>query len=200
MKLIGITYKNTVIDDEVTFRALPEVLQKFLNQVNGIIAYKGGIHFRGCCIEPKWHSIQEAWTGKWAFWKNYPDVLDIDIPFAQDCMGDQYLLRGNKVIKLSTETGEIDFLNLDFIGFLDEIEKDPMSFLSMQPLVQFEMEGKQLEPGKLLSAYPPFCLNNSGLGVTLSDVPVEERLNFLADLSKKVRNMNDGEDVQFIVE
>jgi len=200
MKLLGITYKGPEIDDLGTFNSLPVELKNFLKQANGIIAFKGALHIRGCCLKPEWHSINEVWTGKSAFWKNYPDILDIDIPFAQDCLGDQFLMRGNKIVKLQTETGEVDELGIDLFGFFQEIEKDPVVFLGMHPLIQFEMEDGKLEPGKLLSAYPPFCINTTG-DVALTDKPVLERLNELADLSKKYRRMQEGEggDVQFIV-
>lgn len=198
MKLIGITYKGPEIDDLGTFNSLPEDLKVFLKQVNGIIAFKGGLHIRGCCIAPTWHSINEYWTGKSAFWKHYPDVLDIDVPFAEDCMGDQFLVRGNKVVKLNAETGEVDELQLTLFNFFEEMEKDPITFLAMHPLIQFEMEGGSLEPGELLSAYPPFCLNQTG-EVNLKKMSATERINELSTLSKKIRGMQDGDEVQFIV-
>lgn len=199
MKLLGVTYKNTEIDDQDTYTKLPPILQQFLKEVNGIIAYKGGLHFRGACKAPSWHSINEVWTGKHAFWKFYPDILDIDIPFAEDCMGDQYLLRNNKVIKLYAETGEVEFLNLEFVEFLNEIEKDPVNFLGMHPLIQFEMDGGKLEPGQLLHAYPPFCMKQA-IDVVIKSIPAEEQLEFLAKLSRQMRSMEDGDQVQFIVE
>jgi hypothetical protein len=202
MKLLGVTYKNTEIDDQGTFNALPEVLKKFISQVNGIIGYKGGIHFRGCVKEPLWHSINEVWTGKLAFWKKYPDVLDIDIPFAQDCMGDQYLLRNDKVVRLYGETGELEFMGITFIEFLDAVEKDPLTILGLYPLAQFEAEGNRLQPGMLLQAFPPFCTKSPLESITVKAVPVEEQLIYLADLSRKMRMKRDQEgedDVNFFV-
>ncbi|HYG39070.1 MAG TPA: hypothetical protein VD908_10635 [Cytophagales bacterium] len=199
MKLIGITYRGPEMDDIGTFNALPSDLKVFIKEANGLIAFKGGLHIRGCCKEPLWHSINEVWTGKSAFWKNYPDILDIDVPFAQDCMGDQFLIRGSKVIKLNCENGEVTELQMQLWNFFEEIEKDPILFLGMHPLIQFEMEGGKLEPGNLLSAYPPFCINQTG-EVTLKEMPVLERLNSLSLLSKKMRGMQDGDDVQFIVD
>src|SRR5687768_15905260 len=99
MKLLGITYKGPEIDDFGTFNSLPIELKGLLKQANGIVAFKGGLHIRGCCSDPGWNSINEVWTGKSAFWKHYPDVLDIDVPFAQDCMGDQFFIRSHKIIK-----------------------------------------------------------------------------------------------------
>jgi hypothetical protein len=201
MRLIGLTYKNDKIDDEETFRKLPSFLQEILKQANGLIAYKGGLHIRGCCIEPQWHSIREVWEGKFALWTHYPELLDIDIPFAQDCMGDQFLLQNEKVIKLFTETGEVEFPDLTLKEFFAEIEKDPFTFLGLQPLAQFDMEGGKLEAGQLLHSYPPFSANPGGEEITLKALDVSERLHFLFDLYKKMRRLKegDGEGFSFVV-
>jgi hypothetical protein len=200
MNILGITYKGPEIDDLGSFNSLPVELKGLLKQANGLIAYKGALHIRGCCFEPAWHSINEVWTGKLAFWKNYPDVLDIDVPFGQDCMGDQFLIRGHKILKLNCETGEVKEIAVNLVEFFDEIEKDPITFLGMHPIVQFEAEGKTLEPGYLLSAYPPFCFNQPD-AIAITEMPVMERLAALAQLSKTVRKMReeDGDDFQFIV-
>ena len=199
MKLFGIIYKGPEIDDLATYNGLPKDLKIFLKEANGLIAYSGGLHIRGCCFAPEWHSINEVWIGKNAFWKHYADVLDIDIPFAQDCMGDQFLLRNNKVVKLYAEKGEVEELRLNLWEFFEEMEKDPVSFLSLQPLMQFEMEGNKLEPGTLISAFPPFCMN-SGQELTLNKMPVLERLQSLQNISKQVKGLEDGDEVRFIVE
>lgn len=200
MKLQGITYKNQTIDDESTFRQLPEILQRFLKQLNGVVAFKGGLHIRGCTSNPSWHSINHVWSGKLAFWKHYPDILDTDVPFGQDCMGDQFLLRGEKVIKLYAETGDVQDLNLNFVAFLDEIENDPVEFLGMFPLVHFEMDGKELQPGQLLQADPPLSLNPSGNNIFLKAIPVEEQLLFLSEFYKRRKRTEEGNDFVFLVE
>ncbi len=194
MKLQGVTYRHSIIEDWTTFKATPARFQDFLKQTNGIIAFKGGLHIRGCCHEPAWHSIDHYISGQVAFWKIYPDVLDIDIPFAQDCMGDQFLFRGEKVYKLSLETGILSFFDYDFYGFLEAIDNNPIEFLGMYPLVQHEMDGKELLPGQLLQAYPPLCLNIPGSVISLEAVPAEEQIVFLENLYKQHRNPYASEE------
>src|SRR5690606_14715094 len=137
-----------------------------------------------------------------AFWKYYPDILDVDIPFAQDCMGDQFLFRGNRIIKLYTETGQIESYNYDFAQFLEAIEKDPVNFLGMYPLIQLEMDEKSLEPGQLLQAFPPLSLQSSAMDLTIKPVPIFEQLQYLRDFYRKnKREENEpGDDVQFYVQ
>ena len=187
MKLQGITYRQTSIDDWTTFKTTPPRFQDFLKQTNGIIALKGGLHIRGCCHDPIWHSIDHYISGQTAFWKIYPDVLDIDIPFAQDCMGDQFLFRGEKVYKLNLETGLLSFFDYDFYGFLEAIDNNPIDFLGMYPLVQHEMDGKELLPGQLLQAYPPLYLNIPGSVISLEAVPADDQILFLENLYKQQR-------------
>ncbi|MFN6946362.1 MAG: SMI1/KNR4 family protein [Cytophagaceae bacterium] len=195
MKLQGIIYKHNDIEDTVTFNLLPEDLRKFLSLVNGFVAYKGALHIRGCCNEPTWHSINEVWTGKNAFWKHYPDILDTDIPFGQDCMGDQFILRNQKVIKLYAETGVVEDLDKNFTEFLDEIENDPINALGMHPLIHYEMENLPLAPGQIIQANPPFCMQKPG--IKLKAVEINQQIENLASLSKTIR-MNQDEDEDYL--
>lgn len=195
MKLPGVTYKHSDIDDQDTFSVTPSRFQDFLRQTNGIVAFKGGLHIRGCCHEPSWHSIDYYISGQPAFWKTYPDLLDIDIPFAQDCLGDQFFFRGEKVFKLNLETGEPTFYDYDFYGFLEATNDNPIEFLGMYPLVQFEMDGKELLPGQLLQAYPPLLLNIPGGIISLEAVPANDQILFLQNLYKQHRSPYPAEEL-----
>lgn len=192
MKLLGVTYKNNEIEDQATFKMLPEDLKAFLSTVNGFVALKGGLHLRGCVHEPKWHSIDEAWTGKLAFWKYYPDLLDTDVPFAQDCMGDQFLLRGKKIIRLYPDTGEIEELEINILDFFEAVESDPVSLLGMHPLIQYEMDGNSLQPGYLLNA-----VQGHSEGIMIKSIPIEEKLQNLINIYRN--EGSDEEGVKFYV-
>jgi len=186
MELTHVTYQGKALDDKETFNALPENLQKFLKQVNGLIAYDGGLHVRGCVKKPKWHSLHEVWKGAHSLSKNYKKIKEDDIPFAEDCVGDQFLLRGGKVIRLLSETGDIEKLNLTFNEFIKKIPKSPIKTLGLHPLLQFQKEGGKLKPGKLLNIYPPFCTKESANGVSIKDISAIERLDFLFHFSKQI--------------
>jgi hypothetical protein len=128
--------------------------------------------------------LRWAWKGDRAFHRAYPSVKKEDIPFGQDCVGDQFLLRQDSVLKLFTETGDIEDLKMTLIEFLEAVQGDPNAFLGLAPLTQFHQEGGTLQPGELLNTYPPYCTKEASEGVSLAAVPAKERLRYLAELSK----------------
>jgi hypothetical protein len=95
------------IDDAEILERLPFGYREFLAEVNGYVAYHGGLHIRGACFTPEWHSLRYAWEGEDSICRLFPAVAPDDIPFAEDALGDQYILRGDVVYRLSGETGEL---------------------------------------------------------------------------------------------
>lgn len=193
----GILYTGGELTDLVSFARLPSYLQTFLREQNGVVAYFGGLHIRGCVAEPAWHSLAEAWQGEQAFWRTYDEVQETDIPFAQDCVGNQFLLRGDAVFFLDTETGELADLEVDFKHFLFGAEKFPLDALGMEPLRTFQQGGGVLKPGHLLSLHPPVCIaTNSKNRPTAKPVPAADRLAWLADFYQQIKNLPDGQQVR----
>jgi hypothetical protein len=186
VELPGVTFTGPAPDDPEVLGRLPEVLQGLLADSNGFIAYGGGLHVRGASFEPAWHSIRAAWWGDRAFHRVYGAVAESDVPFAEDAVGDQWLLRGDEVVQLSAETGDVDGLGLGLPEFLASATHDPMEALGLHPLMQFANEGGRLEPGQLLHVYPPFCTEEAAKGVSLDAVPAAERLYFLAELARQM--------------
>jgi len=194
MNFEGITYKGPEISDIELLEQLPSSLSGLLRQINGAVLFQGGIHIRGVCTEPTWHSLGYVWTGKGALHTLFPVLSPDDIPFAQDCLGDQFLLRADQVIKLCAETGELEPLGLGFQAFLEAVCDDAVEYLDLQPLLQFMNETGPLEPGSLINVWPPFCTEEAANGVSLRAVTVVDRINFLADLAMQLPE--DGEQVK----
>ncbi|SHI88777.1 hypothetical protein SAMN02745146_1808 [Hymenobacter daecheongensis DSM 21074] len=193
----GILFTGRSIADAHTFGLLPAYLQDFLRTQNGVVAYFGGLHIRGCCHAPAWHDLGAAWNGEQAFWKRYATVRPTDIPFAQDCVGNQFLLRDDAVLFLDTETGELADLEVDFKHFLFGIEKFPLDALGMEPLRAFQQLGGRLEPGQLLSVYPPVCIQSATEKPQLRPLPALERLAYLADFYAQIKDLPDGQRLHF---
>ena len=184
--LEDITYTGEKIDDFEMLERLPTELKDFYLQINGLIAFSGGFHFRGCVKEPAWHSLSEFWVGAHKLTDQFKSLEPTDIPFGQDCFGDQYLLRNKQVILLSSETDEIEHLEIEFSEFLEELQEDPYEFLNIDNVESFE-----LAPGELLNVYPPFCVTHEG-EYTIKKVPVLERIRFLSALAAEIKNLPNG--------
>src|SRR5271166_4833360 len=97
MRLEHVTYRGPAIDDRAILAKLPRALTELLEQTNGFIQFHGGLHVRGACRQPDWHSLRAAWESEHAFHQLYPEVDPEDIPFAEDALGDQFLLRDGEV-------------------------------------------------------------------------------------------------------
>ena len=198
MELEQVTYQGPSIDDVPMLRRLPHALAALVGQIDGFIQFGGGLHVRGACKAPDWHSLRTVLEGPLALHSLYPAVLESDVPFAQDCVGDQFLLRGQSVLELSAETGELTHKADSFKSFLQNVQDDPIEYLSMAPLLEFSKSGGVLTPGRLLHAYPPYCMETE-TPVSLRDVPALELLRVHAELAKEIRDWPDGASIEISV-
>jgi hypothetical protein len=199
MNLAGVTFRGPDFIEGPLVSQLPREYVTALRETNGFIAFDGGFHLRGVCEAPAWHSLAVAWHGDRALYRLFPALRDSDLPFAQDCMGDQFILREGVVYKLSAEIGELNTMDLSWQSFLAALHGDALEFLQLHPLLQFQREGGHLQPGQLLAAYPPFATKESANGVSLTAIPADERIDFLADFARQMAAIPDGEDFRITV-
>lgn len=189
------TYVGSNITDSEILDRVPEPYRRLLNQANGFIAFNGGLHVRGAVRAPKWHSLRAAWEGDNALHKLFPALAESDVPFAQNYLGDQFILRDDVVHRLSSETGKLESLQTDFDGFFKLAQEDPVNFLELEPLLQFQREGGTLQPGQLLNVLPPFIMKESEEGVSMRPIPVADQIKFLADFARQIAGAGDGAEV-----
>jgi hypothetical protein len=171
---------------------LPLDLRNVLLAANGFILFGGGLHVRGICDAPDWHSLDQAWTGEDALCVLFPSVQCDDVPFAEDFLGDQFLLRDGLVLRLFAETGELEEMGIGLNAFLGSVSEDPHRFLPLNLLTQFHNEGEALHPGMLLNVYPPLCIKEASAGVSMRAIPAMERIRFLADFARQIAVVPDG--------
>ena len=200
LDLPHLIWSGPPIDDEEILERVPEPLRSALRARNGCVAYRGGLHVRGACREPRWHSLRAAWEGPDAFHVLYAEVLESDVPFAEDGLGDQFVLRGEEVWHLWAETGEMERKAPTLEAFIADILERTTEVLALEPVMAFLDAGQELEPGQLLMAYPPFCVSQSDHGVTLTAIGTFERREFLATIARQIHDLPDGAEVQFKVE
>ena len=182
------TYTGPPLDDMALLDRLPEDLGSILRLENGWIRFDGGLHLRGACREPSWHSLRVAWEGPQSFSALYPEVGPGDIPFAEECLGDQFLLRNGSVIRLTAGLGDVEELGVTLLQFLERVKADPVNFLGLHPLLRFQSEGGRLAPGQLLSAYPPYWTAEAEDGVSLRAVTAHDLHCALADMARQLRD------------
>lgn len=188
----AVTWIGPEPDDVDLAAELPRTLGEVLSSVNGFILRGGALHVRGMSLTPSWHSLRTTWRGNTAVSKLYPRVLSKDIPFAQDCVGDQFLLRDDTVLRLSAETGDVDLISGSLTEFLEAGCRAPINFLRAQPLLAFTSQGRTLSPGMCIHVYPPFCAQESEQGVSMRDVPSDELLRFHAQFAAGISGVADG--------
>lgn len=190
-------YVGPPIDDPEILERLPAEYRELLARANGYTAYHGGLHVRGACRAPEWHALRGAWEGERALHRLFPAVLPDDVPFAEDALGDQYLLRGGTVHRLAGETGALVSLGVDLADFDAAVRADPVEYLRLEPLEAFRAEGGALLPGQLLSVYPPYCVSTSAPGRSFKAIAAADRIAFLASLAAQLRDHPDGTAVTF---
>lgn len=177
--LVGNTFVGPPLPADFDRSKLPTELGLLLQMSNGLVALHGGLHVRGVGPVPAWHDLTEVWTGEHALHRVYPEVLESDVPFAQDCFGDQFLLRDGVVMKLAAEVGHLEQIAENLGAFLMAIVDDGPNYLDLELLQSFRDDGEELEPGYLLHVDPPFSSEASEEGVSLEPMAVLERLEFL---------------------
>jgi hypothetical protein len=190
-------YVGPPIDDPQILERLPVEYRDLVARANGYVAYHGGLHVRGACLTPEWHSLRAAWDGERAVHRLWPTVSPDDVPFAQDALGDQFVLRRGQVHRLAAETGELESLGVDLAGFDAAVRVDPFEYLSLGPLEAFRGEGGVLQPGQLLSVYPPYCVDSADARRSFRPIAAADRLGFLASLAAQLHNLPDGTAVRF---
>jgi hypothetical protein len=190
------SYAGGEITDSEIVEKLPQPYRHLLQQVNGCVLFNGGLHIRGAVVSPPWHSLRVAWFGDIALHRLFPAIRQQDIPFAQDCFGDQFVLREGVVHRLQAETGDIENRAMGLEAFLLRAQEAPGEFLSLHPLQQFRNAGGELKPGELLSVYPPFCTKESAAGVSLRAISASDRIGFLADFARQISHLPEGTKVE----
>ena len=185
-------YYGPPIDDHEILSRLPEDLRNALLSANGYVAYHGGLHVRGACLAPTWHSIRAAWDGPSALHLLFPAIRPTDVPFAEDILGDQFVVRDGAVFHLTGETGELRPF-ADSLGAFEQGHlSDPDTYLSLQPLGAFRADGGTLGVGQLLSVHPPFCTAEAGQDVSYRAIDALELRAWLADFARQISGLADG--------
>ncbi|EHI9243114.1 hypothetical protein J9100_004467, partial [Vibrio vulnificus] len=142
------------------------------------ILYSGGLQVRSHDAQERLLNVNTFLEGEFAFHNLYREVKASDFPIAQDCFGDQFLIRDNLVVKLNAETGEIDEFGCTWEQFLAWVDEDPIERLNIP-------SDLELKVGQLLFAYPPFC-TIEGSNASIKAIDGIELISFHADFARQI--------------
>ena len=195
MTLQGVTYQGPPLESPEKLQQLPGDLIELLWQINGFVAYAGGLHVRGMVEEPNWHSFERYCSGEMALHKLFRELEEYDLPFAQDFMGNQFVLRDQEVLRLRGDTGRIRNLGVDVAGFLGKVREDPIGYLQLELLAEYHQLHGSLEPGFLVHSMPPLCMRRDDKKLALKSAPVDNVLSFLANFARQIADVPEGEEV-----
>jgi hypothetical protein len=184
-----VNYWGQSISDFDTLDILPGYLKDFYLKQNGLIAFHGGLHIRGCVNEPDWHSLKEVWFGNTKLSLLFDSIEINDIPIAQDCFGDQFIIRDKSIWLLSAETDEIKNLEVDFLQFTQQAFTDTSKFLNIENIQHLD-----IKPGQLINVVPPFCVNSKS-GYSFRPIDSFEQIRYLSSFSKEIKNLPNGTSI-----
>jgi hypothetical protein len=131
-----VTYRGQTVHDEVDLLDLPAPLASVLRDVNGFVAFRGGLHIRGVVKAPKWHSLADRWQGENALCQHYRSITKVDVPFGENALGDQFFLRSGAAWRLFAETDEVERISDSLDVFFDLCLGDSIEFLGLHAMLQ----------------------------------------------------------------
>lgn len=138
------------IDDPEILEHLAGPLRALVELRNGFVLDRGALHVRGACRQPAWHSLRWAWQAVAQRAEREPALGRGDVPFAEDALGRQYLLRDHDVLRFAPEHGVVSALGVSLGGFLRDAERSPVELLDLVEWEAFEADGGVLRPGEIL--------------------------------------------------
>lgn len=147
--------------------------------------FNGGLQIRSKSSTDPFFNTETFTNGELALHKLYPNVNETDIPIAQDCFGDQFIIRDNIVYQLEAETGDISSLEVSWDDFLSWISEDPIERLNIS-------DDLSLTQGNLLFAYPPFC-TKEGSNASIKEVDGREVILAHAEMARQIGCLEDGQ-------
>ena len=175
--------------------------RKLLELANGAYLYRHALHLFGACQRPIWHSLC-AWNAPSTWRDAYANLADGLIFFAEDAFGDQFAYsgRGGEVVVFEAEIGRITPAAPTFVDWLELILAGPSSLLPIDLLEQHAGEGKRLQPGSQLFAYPPLFSLESKEGVEVGHVDAVEAMRFRGELALQIKDLPSGTRVKIEVD
>lgn len=117
--------------------------------------------------------------------------------FGLDTFGDIFLLLGEGVARLSTETSAVDEFWPSIEAWLSELKDDPDTMVGRGFLLNWQSQNGDLKNGHRLAPKMPFIFGGSYDLENIVSLPIQEILGFRAHIARQIRDLPDGSRIMF---
>ncbi len=179
--------------------------RRLLERMNGAYLFGRALHLFGACEGPPWHGLR-AWNDPAGWRASFGPLADGYVFFAEDAFGDQYAYSRRPgdaaaaVVRFETETGHASTVAPHLEAWLDALLADPAAVLPVDVLAAQAAEGKRLQPGWQLVAWPPLASVEARDGVTVGHADALEAMRFRGQLARQIAALPNGSQIELVIE
>lgn len=174
-------------------------IASILETHNGFYAFESSLLFRGIGAWKHGPTGLVEWNNP-SDWKDKYSSLhcnDNFLFFSEDIFGNQFAIKGKKIVFMDAETGDIieEFKNIDH--WSEQIIKN-VPYYCGQPLAhEWQAKNGPLKPGFRLIPHLPFVCGGKYLATDVSTIGEIDGMLFRANLAYQLKNVPDGEEIIF---
>lgn len=177
---------------------LGEQLIELLKNKNGFYAFESALHVLPAGCKDSCINIEE-WNDDSSWRKEYGDLVQGYLFFAEDIFGVQFALCNRGVRKFNPEFGEFE----DFVSNLEEWAAKILEDYNYETGYQFahdwQLQNGPLPTGKRLLPKIPFVLGGAYEVENLYAADPLKGMMFRADIWRQIRDLPDGSQVKLKV-
>lgn len=168
-----------------------DILLPLLNIKNGFYAFEGALHVLSDIGTKQEYGVFE-WNSSELWRREYMDMAEGCLFFAEDVFGGQFCLRDGRVFSFDPETGELKPIAESAEAWSTEILKN-YEFWTGYPLAHdWQKAHGTLPIGSRLVATTPFVLGGEYIVTNLHAVESARAMRLRASIAMQIRDLPDG--------
>jgi hypothetical protein len=178
--------------------ALGNQLIDLLKDKNGFYAFESALHVFPAGCKDSCMSIEE-WNDDSLWRKEYGNLVQGYLFFAEDIFGVQFALGNRGVRKFDPETGEFEDFTSDLEEWGAKILEDYNYETGHELAHGWQSQNGPLPPGKRLLPKIPFVLGGAYDVENLYAADALQGMMFRADIWRQIRDLPDGSQIELKV-
>lgn len=177
---------------------LGEQLIELLKNKNGFYAFENALHVLPAGCKDSCMSIEE-WNDDSSWRKEYGDLVQGHLFFAEDVLGVQFALCNDGIRKFDPETGEFEDFAPNLEKWATKILEDYNYETGYQLAHDWQSQNGSLPAGKRLLPKTPFVLGGTYKVENLYAADALQGMMFRADIWRQIRDLPDGSQIKLKV-